>query len=133
MSILWHFAGLLPISYEGRVSTLYDSSFILPHYDLIGHTLGFLFLTLAVLIHFKPNFKNLPVAFLSLMGVGALIEIFEYSGFLIFGIGKGWLALGPGDYGLNLSLWIDTMTDMISNMTGILFGLLSHNLFRKFF
>ncbi len=76
------------------------------------------------------------VVILAASGIGVGIELFEFSGFLIYGFGEGALAFGAGDacegqlvstieeidaYGGG---WFNTMYDLIYNSIGVLAGVL---------
>lgn len=84
------------------------------------------------------------VVILAASGIGVIIELFEFSGFLINGFGEGALAFGAGDacagqlvstfeeidaYGGG---WFNTMFDLIWNSLGVLFGVLCMVFFKYF-
>jgi len=84
------------------------------------------------------------VVILAASGIGVIIELFEFSGFLIYGFGEGALAFGAGDactgqlvstieeidaYGGG---WFNTMYDLIYNSIGVLFGVLLMVFFHYF-
>lgn len=95
----------------------------------------------------KKNILLYTLAILAASGVGAVIELAEFAGYLKFGFGEGALAFGPGDGaagtfttdtdGLINNLgggWINTGWDLIYNTIGITAGLiatLTNNFFRK--
>jgi hypothetical protein len=84
------------------------------------------------------------IVILAASGIGIVIELFEFSGFLIYGFGDGALAFGAGDacpgqlvstieeidaYGGG---WFNTMYDLIWNSIGVLFGVMLMSLFYYF-
>lgn len=89
----------------------------------------------------------IAVVILAASGIGVIIELFEFSGFLINGFGEGGLAFGAGDacsgqivgtfeeidaYGGG---WFNTMYDLIWNSIGVLAGtfimVLAHYVVKK--
>jgi hypothetical protein len=84
------------------------------------------------------------VVILAASGIGVIIELFEFSGFLINGFGQGALAFGAGDacQGQLVSTieeidafgggWFNTMYDLIWNSIGILLGVLLMIFFKQF-
>ncbi len=81
----------------------------------------------------KKNIMFLITIFLAASGVGAMVELSEFLGYLKFGFGDGLFRFGPGDglegkTGSDLieSLgggWINEGWDFIFNTTGIVFGM----------
>ncbi|MBN1645213.1 hypothetical protein JW851_04230 [Candidatus Woesearchaeota archaeon] len=84
------------------------------------------------------------IIILAASGIGVIIELFEFSGFLINGFGEGALAFGAGDacegqlvstfeeidaYGGG---WFNTMFDLLWNSLGVLFGVLLMMFFKQF-
>lgn len=84
----------------------------------------------------KKSICLIAIVILAASGVGVIIELFEFSGFLINGFGEGALAFGAGDacegqlvtsieeidaYGGG---WFNTMYDLIWNSIGVLSGVL---------
>lgn len=132
LSGLLHFLGLIPFQFDGRISSLYDDTFFIANYDLLSHSLGFLFLTIGFLLYIKPDVQNLLMLFLALLGIGTLIEISEFLGFVIFGIGKGWLMFGASDSSVQHGAWGDAMMDSISNLIGVSLGFIIY-FFKSFF
>lgn len=76
------------------------------------------------------------VVFLAASGIGVVIEIIEFGGFLVYGFGEGALAFGAGDaapgqivtsieeieaYGVG---WFNTMYDLVYNSLGALSALI---------
>jgi len=89
----------------------------------------------------------IALVILAAAGIGVIIELFEFSGFLINGFGDGGLAFGAGDactgqlvstfeeidaYGGG---WFNTMYDLIWNSIGVLTGvfimILANYVFKK--
>ena len=120
LSALPHFLGLIPLGANGRV--LYDDTFIIANYDLLSHTIAFVLFSIGFLSYLRPKVNRFLIMFLALMGVGMIIEISEFLGYILFGIGKGWLAFGHSDSSANFGPWGDSMMDSISNMVGIILG-----------
>jgi len=129
-SILLNAIGTLPIYLGGKTFTLYS----LQNYDLLVHFFGFFFFTLGViLIYFKgrvPAKAILPLL-LAMLGVGAMIEITEYIGYVYLDYGNGWLQFGDGDSDPGFGPWEDSMTDMMSNIMGIMCVIIVYNIFKK--
>jgi len=85
----------------------------------------------------KTNLFILITIFLAASGVGAMVELGEFFGYLKFGFGEGAFAFGPGD-GFENAIgtdtdnlindlgggWINTGWDLIYNTIGITFGIL---------
>ncbi|MGM5487624.1 MAG: hypothetical protein ACQESG_01615 [Nanobdellota archaeon] len=115
ISIFFNTIGSFPLN--GMI--LYE----LPDYDLFAHLMGFLFFTTGMNILYKPRQRNILIAILALIGVGAAIELSEYGGFRILGYGSGWLRFGAGDNSTNFGPWQDSMEDMLANLVGILLGM----------
>ena len=132
LSGLPHFFGLIPFQFDGRISSLYDDAFVIANYDLLSHTIGFLLLTIGFLLYNKPKAQSILLIFLALLGIGALIEISEFLGFVIFGVGKGWLMFGASDSSVHHGPWGDAMMDSISNLIGVSLGFVIYYL-RPFF
>ncbi|MFA6088493.1 MAG: hypothetical protein WC755_01390 [Candidatus Woesearchaeota archaeon] len=111
------------------------------NYDFYSHIFGFFFLGLAFFISLdKYKFKNKILKFqmciliiLALLGFGSMIEISEYTGFVIFGYGNGAFKFGSGDSDTYLGAWGDTSTDMIANGVGSLLGLMIFLVINLFF
>ena len=81
----------------------------------------------------KRNMLLFAAVFLSATGVGALVELNEFVGYLSFGFGEGAFMFGPGDGVAGLAGsdlvdalgggWINQGWDMITNTVGILVGM----------
>lgn len=84
----------------------------------------------------KTNLFIIVTIFLAASGVGAMIELGEFMGYLKFGFGQGAFAFGPGD-GLEQAIgtdtdnriadlgggWVNTGWDLIYNTLGIITGI----------
>ncbi len=81
----------------------------------------------------KKNILIIMAVFFSAMGVGAIVELFEFIGYLALGFGDGVLMFGPGDgiaglQGTDLidaigGGWINEGWDFVYNTIGIITGL----------
>lgn len=81
----------------------------------------------------RKNFVILLAVFLAAFGVGAVVELSEFLGYLTLGFGEGAFMFGAGDSvagfeGSDLidaigGGWINTGWDLIFNAIGILFGM----------
>ena len=65
------------------------------------------------------------VILLASLGIGVIIEFYEFAGYFIVGEGAGGLGQGEGDIATELgdSLWLNTMLDMVYNLLGAFIGL----------
>jgi len=65
------------------------------------------------------------MTFLAAMGVGAIVELYEFAGYLSMGEGEGGLGKGAGDVtGTWISAdWLNTMWDLVYNVFGAIIGL----------
>jgi uncharacterized membrane protein YjdF len=114
-------------------------------YDTLTHFLStfaatilvadFLSFSLTKSKKFKFNdFIVLLLVFLAALGIGALFETMEFTGYLAWGHGQGFFQFGSGDYGnlYNADLltqivgggYFDTMKDLMINMVGALVGVI---------
>jgi hypothetical protein len=123
LSIFFNTLGNFPFDFGNETRILFSFEY----YDILIHFFGFFLFTIGILIAYHSKYLRLDlIIFLSivlaLLGIGAIIEIFEYSGFVLFGFGSGWLMFGEGDNSSNFGPWGDTSTDMIANLMGILLG-----------
>ena len=104
-----HFIGIMPF-------TLLFFSYLIPHFDNKFNT--------------QKNWTLLIMIFLTVIGLGAIVEMSEFLGFLTFGNGDGFLMFGDGDgilgkagvelldaYGAG---WFNASWDMITNSMGVL-------------
>ena len=101
-------------------------------YDRLTHFVGGLSLALFFINFFNKNLKTkffflVLFAVAASLGVGSIIEISEYIGFLFVGEGEGFFYFGgTGDITLKGNLdgaWVNSSTDMIYNLLGSLAGL----------
>ncbi len=101
-------------------------------YDTIGHFLITLIFAYIIFnfIAKKFNIKTLSTITLIFLVVsivlafGVLIEIIEFSGYMILGEGEGILMAGPGDGFGPLEMYIDVVQDLIINTLGAILGAL---------
>ena len=108
-------------------------------YDYITHFFGGLALGIFFFNFFKKNIDGkVLVLFLSLLatlGVGSIIEIIEYSGYLFLGQGDGFFYFGgKGDLGRKNSMteaWSNSSIDMIFNLIGGIIGIIIYTICRK--
>lgn len=99
-------------------------------YDKIVHFSGFFLLTGIFALWHEDEmrdkaWKTGAFIFLAALGIGATIEVAEYTGFLILGEGDGFFFFGAGDgsdWKFNGS-WENAMTDLVANMVGSLAAL----------
>jgi VanZ family protein len=113
----WHFAGI--------------------PFDKVVHFSGYCMLTV-FLVHWsglespllrKKNAGMIALIMFTAVGVGAVNEIAEYTGYRLFGVGDGFFLLGAGDGDPSLAYkfqgsWDDSMKDMIANIVGVCAGIL---------
>lgn len=125
LALLFNTLGVFPIQISEDVANLYS----LEHYDTLAHLIGMMLFSLSVFLTYRYVQERLKVLhigilFFALFGIGACLEITEYSGYRLFGYGAGWLRFGEGDNSTNFGPWGDSMTDMLANLIGITCGLL---------
>ncbi|MFC1697148.1 hypothetical protein ACFL1H_02350, partial [Nanoarchaeota archaeon] len=111
------------------------------NYDYIVHVLAGISLGLFVYFALVNRIKKvhflwfLIIVFLISSGIGLLGEFVEFGGTLWWEHGQGLLALdaeaGPYDHVSN-DYW-DTMSDMVANSVGIIFGIIVAVLLRKYY
>lgn len=121
----------------------YGESPIALQWDHITHFFGIFGWSMLLFRAFEKNFtkfmswKNVGIfltLFLATQGMGALVELTEFVGFLKFGFGDGALMFGTGDSqadGFNMDTainwvgggWINTGWDLVFNFIGAIFGL----------
>jgi len=136
----WYFNSPLPIAYDHVTHFLPCLAFALVLFQFLSR-----FMTRKL---FAPKTLFLiALVILAAAGIGVIIELFEFSGFLINGFGEGALAFGAGDacsgqlvstfeeidaYGGG---WFNTMFDLIWNSIGVLTGtfimVIAHYVFKK--
>ena len=90
----------------------------------------------------KKNLLIIMAIFLAATGVGAVVEISEFVGYLSLGFGEGAFMFGPGDglagkVGSDLidaigGGWINEGWDFINNTIGIIIGMIIMGIIRKF-
>lgn len=113
-------------------------------YDHLTHIFGgvsLLILFLNFLIRFftqskRTNFFLILVAFLSALGIGSIIEVIEYFGYLFLGSGQGAFYFGgTGDItsgsDIMTGAWINSSLDMTFNLIGALIGIIIYFIYRK--
>jgi len=71
--------------------------------------------------------KKTILILLVVMGVGAVHEVIEWTGYAVLGEGEGWLLHGEGDEGE----WRDTIFDLFFNFLGASLFLLIHQTFKR--
>ncbi|PIN76320.1 hypothetical protein COV18_00205 [Candidatus Woesearchaeota archaeon CG10_big_fil_rev_8_21_14_0_10_37_12] len=79
----------------------------------------------------RKNLLLLIAVFIAATGIGAVVEMSEFIGYLTLGFGDGGLQFGPGDGLPDQNIidsigggWINTGWDFIYNTLGILFGMI---------
>ena len=118
----------------------YNKSPLFFQYDHLTHFVGGFSLSILFVNLFnnlKTN-KNLLflLALLTALGVGSIIEMSEYVGYLTLGEGEGFFYFGgTGDVNYDSigGAWINSSVDQIFNLFGGIFGLLIYALIKKFF
>ena len=146
--LLYKHLKLTPISYSLVCLSLivhnmgafnfYAPLFGIP-YDNITHVLGIFAATLMIANFFSfgltkskkfhsKDFMLFIMIFLAGLGIGAIVETMEYTGYLVWGQGEGFFQFGSGDYqGVNTTDkltqivgggYFDTMDDLIHNIMG---------------
>ena len=129
---LLHIAGVFPFNLDGREVSFY---YLYANYDTFCHLLGFVLFSIGFLYLYYANHKGpskleITIVLFALIGAGAIIEVSEYVGYRLFGIGEGYLRFGDGDNSTNFGPWGDSMTDSIANIIGVLVGFISYILMR---
>lgn len=121
----------------------YNNTPIYFSYDRLTHFFGGFSLSFMFLNYFKIYFNKskqnnlilIICSILIVLGIGSIIEIIEYLGYIILGQGEGFFYFGgTGDLGVNqnqLSAWINSSFDMIFNLLGTLFGLVFYFIWKK--
>jgi len=112
----------------------YNISPLSIQWDHITHIVGTFAVTLIIYRFcrrfFTSNrFNNLYIIILIILaslGVGVVIEFYEFAGYFIVGEGAGGLGQGEGDITTELgnSLWLNTMLDLVYNLVGALAALI---------
>jgi len=113
-------------------------------YDKLTHFVGGFALAVFFLNYIKTFFKKskiektilILIAILAALGIGSIIELSEYLGYLFLGQGEGFLYFGgTGDLTGNYNLggaWINSSVDMIFNLVGSFAGLVAYFVYEKF-
>ncbi len=129
------------LSHNLGVFGFYNNSPVYFQYDHLTHFIGGFSLSLFFLNYFSRWSKNKAIIILlalcTALGVGSVIEIIEYLGYLVFGQGDGLFYFGgTGDLGFKqdplIGAWINSSLDMIFNLIGGLFGIIIY-FFMKLF
>ena len=127
MGFLLHIIGLYKIiNYGDYVGGLYGYPLLNYHYDLIVHSVGMFFFSLAFCSvfynYFKEGFKSTWLVFIMVLfimfGIGAFNETLEYVGYDILGYGDGFLEFGEGDSSSIDGPWENASLDMLANLFG---------------
>jgi hypothetical protein len=123
----WYYISPVPIQWDHLTHFFGCLPFALLFFQFLKHKLNNKFFT----VH---NFLFFIIIFFAAMGVGALVELSEFWGYLSFGFGPGALMFGPGDgvigkQGIELidvlgGGWINKGWDMTFNLLGILVGMI---------
>ncbi|MBI2110054.1 hypothetical protein HYT58_02700 [Candidatus Woesearchaeota archaeon] len=130
------------ISHNLGVFGLYANSPFPFEYDLFTHIFGIFAYSIMFYNYFKKDFtKNLManlwvivLIILASLGVGSVIEMVEFSGYLYFGQGEGFLLYGAGDFQPNAGPsadYIDSMYDMFYNLFGALVGVIICGIYHR--
>ncbi len=135
--LLGVFAGALLLHNSG-VFGWYNQSPVGIQWDHITHGVGFFAIAL-ISLHMgtkKAQMKTrnlLALIVLVNLGIGVLVELYEFTGFLLVGEGQGGLGHGEGDVEsiLGKSEWFNTMFDFIWNLIGTSTGILVYSLIKK--
>jgi len=122
----WYHISPVPIQWDHITHFLGELPYALLFFNFFSQWADTKWLT-------KKNLLLLIAIFLAAFGVGAVVEMSEFLGYLKLGFGDGALMFGPGDSvagfeGSDLidaigGGWINTGWDLIFNTTGILFGI----------
>lgn len=105
------------------------------NFDKIVHILTALLLTASVILFILNNSRN--AKFIRIAGLavvvtvasGTIVEISEYWGFRLIGLGEGYMGFGAGDNSKNFGPWEDSSLDMTFNVIGSLAGVLFSYIF----
>ncbi len=123
----WYHTSPLPIQWDHITHFFGTMPYALLFFNFFGQWADAKWLT-------KKNILLLASVFLAAMGVGAIVELSEFVGYLSLGFGDGAFMFGTGDgiagmEGTDLidaigGGWINEGWDFIFNTIGILFGIL---------
>lgn len=116
-------------------------------YDYLTHFAGGFSLSLFFLNYLRKisvgenRFIVLIISLLATLGIGSIIEICEFIGYILLGEGEGFLFFGgAGDLGINnlfekdkfFGAWVNASIDMIFNFVGWLLGIFIYFIYKKF-
>lgn len=113
----------------------YSTSPLPFEWDLWTHGFGLFAYSIMFYNYFKQYFTSekkrnaliLLLVIFSTLGIGAIIEMVEFSGYLYFGKGEGFLLYGAGDAQPDSGPsadYVDSMYDLFYNSAGALIGVL---------
>lgn len=132
---LWSYASLIIalLFHNAGAFGWYNNSPLPLQWDHITHITG-IFAPTLMLFRFTSRFLKhrkfhngyvMIITLLAALGVGVLVEFYEFAGYFIVGEGVGGLGQGEGDITTELgdSLWLNTMLDMVFNAVGAVLGL----------
>lgn len=131
-----HAAGMFGFYYQTPIAPFEwdDLTHFLPAFALAVFFMNYFKAFMDRTIITKRNLFFILVSFLASIGIGAIIENIEYTGYLVVGFGEGGFAFGAGDAlpGQNETDfiqaigggWINTMNDMLWNDLGAVAGIL---------
>ena len=132
---LWCYASFIIalLLHNAGAFGLYNISPLPLQWDHITHITG-IFAPTLILFRFSGKFfsaKKFNNAYIILftllaaLGIGVMVEFYEFAGYYIIGEGAGGLGQGEGDIVTELgnSLWLNTMLDMVFNTIGALLGM----------
>lgn len=113
-----------------HVAYLYPYSFFVT-WDIYMHSIaGFALGAVTYQLFAKEKWsvlKKTCIILLVIMGVGAVHEVIEWTGYAVLGEGEGFLLHGEGDEGE----WRDTIFDLFFNFLGACVFLLIHRTFKR--
>lgn len=113
-----------------HVAHLYSRTFLVS-WDIYMHLIaGFALGAMVSQLFTKEKWSGIKktcVILLVIMGIGAIHEMTEWTGYAILGEGEGWLLYGEGDEGE----WRDTVFDLFFNFVGASAFLLIHRTFKR--
>ena len=111
----------------------YNQSPFIIQYDHITHFVGFIGVGMFLYEYLKVfnKVERIIIVLLISLGIGSLIELIEFIGYLKLGVGDGLFYYGGiGDTGVNLRAmdavgggWLNTMWDLVYNLFGSLLGI----------
>ena len=122
----------------------YSSSPFPFSYDKLTHFVGGFSLSIFFINYIRIFFRNsktektilILIAILAALGIGSIIEVTEYFGYLLLGQGEGFLYFGgTGDLTGNYNLggaWINSSVDVAFNLVGALVGFIVYFICKKF-